>query len=136
LLLGGGSEIRAKTYRVFHKRNYKEIFNVAINHLKENLPKLGCTPTIPAMGIGRTHFEANSLMLESMAHGDLSKESDLEKKFTKKVNELNIGPLGLGGKTTAIGSFIKIGPQRASGVRILAIRPCCFIEPRVASFEF
>jgi fumarate hydratase subunit alpha len=135
LLLGGGPEIRAKTYRVFHKRNYNEIINRAVDWLKESLPLLGCTPSIPAIGIGRTHFEANSEMLKAMAYGNLNNQSDIEKKLSIKVNNLNIGPLGLGGDTTVLGSFIKVGKQRASGVRILSLRPCCFVEPRVASFE-
>ena len=39
-------------------------------------------------------------------------------------------------KTTVLGSFVNIGSQRASGVRIVAARPACFVEPRVSSFEF
>ncbi|MBZ9569950.1 fumarate hydratase [Methanobrevibacter sp. TMH8] len=135
LLLGGGPEIRANTYRVFHKRDSKEVLNVAIDRLKENLALLGCTPSIPAIGIGRTHFEANSLLIKSMIYGNLDNQSDIEKYITDELNKTNIGPMGLGGKTTSLGSFIKIGPQRASGVRILATRPCCFVEPRVATVE-
>ena len=135
LFLGGGPEIRAKTYRVFHKRSYKEVLNVAIDRLKESLPFLGCTPSIPAIGIGRTHFEANKLMLKAMIYGNLNKQSDIEDYVVNELNKTHIGPMGLGGKTTAIGSFINIGPQRASGVRVVATRPCCFVEPRVATVE-
>jgi len=135
LLLGGGPEIRANTYRVFHKRDYKEVLNVAIDRLKENLSLLGCTPSIQAIGMGRTHYEANSLLIKSMVYGNLNNQSDVEKYITNELNKTNIGPMGLGGKTTSLGSFVKIGPQRASGVRILATRPCCFVEPRVATVE-
>ena len=135
LLLGGGPEIRAKTYRVYHKRSYKEVLNVAIDRLGESLPFLGCTPSIPAIGIGRTHFEANELMLKAMVHGNLNKQSDVENYVVNELNKTKIGPMGFGGETTVIGSFINIGPQRASGVRIVATRPCCFVEPRVARVE-
>jgi len=133
LLLGGGPEIRAKTYRVFHKRNYKEVLNVAVERLEGTLKLLGCTPSIPAIGIGRTHFEANSLMIKAMIYGNLDYQSVVENYITKELNKTNIGPMGLGGKTTVLGSFVNIGPQRASGVRILATRPCCFVEPRLAT---
>ena len=136
LLEGGGPEIRAKTYRVFHKRDSMIVFNEALDWLKESLSMLGCTPSIPAIGIGRTHFEANALMLRAMAHGNLNVQSDTEKYITEELNKANIGPLGLGGNTTVLGSFVNIGSQRASGVRIVAVRPACFVEPRVASFEF
>lgn len=135
LLLGGGPEIRANTYRVYHKRSYKEVLNVAIGRLKESLPFLGCTPSIPAIGIGRTHFEANELMLKGMIHGKLTEQSAIEDYVVNELNKSNIGPMGFGGKTTVIGSFIKIGPQRASGVRIVSTRPCCFVEPRVATVK-
>ena len=135
LLLGGGPEIRANTYRVFHKRDYNEVLNVIVDRLKENLPLLGCTPSIPAVGIGRTHFEANSLLIKAMIYGNLSEQSISENYITNELNKTNIGPMGLGGKTSSLGSFVKIGPQRASGVRIVATRPCCFVEPRVATIE-
>lgn len=135
LLLGGGPEISANTYRVFHKRDYKEVLKGAVDRLKENLALLGCTPSIPAIGIGRTHFEANSLLIKAMVYGNLNNQSNLEKYITDELNKTNIGPMGLGGKTTSLGSFVKIGHQRASGVRILATRPCCFVEPRAATVE-
>lgn len=136
LLEGGGPEIRAKTYRIYHERSLNVILGETINWLKESLAKLGCTPSIPVIGIGRTHFEANSLMLRAMVHGKLDVQSNIENFLCSKLNKTNIGPLGLGGKTTVLGSFINIGYQRASGVRIVATRPACFVEPRIATVEF
>ena len=136
LLEGGGPEIRAKTYRVFHKRDSNIVFNEALDWLKESLAMLGCTPSIPSIGVGRTHFEANALMLRAMAHGNLNVQSDVEKFISEELNKTDIGPLGLGGKTTVLGSFVNIGSQRASGVRIVAVRPACFVEPRVCRFEY
>ena len=136
LLEGGGPEIRAKTYRVFHKRDSMIVFNEALDWLKESLSMLGCTPSIPSIGVGRSHFEANALMLRAMAHGNLNNQSDIERYITDELNSTNIGPLGLGGDTTVLGSFVNVGSQRASGVRIVAVRPACVVEPRVYSFEF
>ncbi|MCE5213655.1 MAG: fumarate hydratase [Methanobacterium sp.] len=136
LMLGGGPEIRARTHSIFHKRDYNEIFEEIKKFMKLELPKLGCTPCIPAVGVGRTHFEATSLMLKAMAYGNLEIQSELERDLTKTINSYQIGALNLGGSVTALGSFINIGPQRASGVRILSIRPCCCVEPRVSSFDF
>lgn len=31
--------------------------------------------------------------------------------------------------------LMKVGPQRASGVRVVCIRPCCCFEPRIATCE-
>ena len=80
LLQGGGPEIRAKTYRVYHKRSFDNVINEAISWLKDSLKLLGCTPSIPSIGIGRTHYEASSLMLKSMAYGNLAYDKT-EKKL-------------------------------------------------------
>ncbi len=135
LLQGGGPEIRAKTYRVYHKRSFDTVIGQAINWLEDSLKLLGCTPSIPSIGIGRTHYEASSLMLKSMVYGNLDNLSDEERFVTQKLNQSNIGPLGFGGNTTVLGTFIKIGNQRASGVRIVSVRPSCFVEPRKATLR-
>ena len=135
ILEGGGPEIRAKTYRVYHKRSFENVIDTAVDWLKESLSLLGCTPSIPSIGIGRTHYEANSLLLKSIAYGNLDNQSDVEKNVACKLNETGIGPLGFGGKTTVLGAYVNIGNQRASGVRIVAIRPSCFVEPRVATLK-
>ena len=130
LMLGGGPEIRAHTYKVFHKRDHRKVFLEVLTWLRSEIAMLGCTPCIPAIGIGRTHFEASSLMLKAMAYGNLNIQSKLENCLTGKLNDTNIGSLGIGGSVTALGSFIEVGPQRASGVRIVSMRPCCCVEPR------
>lgn len=133
LMLGGGPEIRAKTLRVFHHRQWEKVIGEAASWAAQASRELGCTPCVPAIGIGRTHYEATSLMVEAMKDGDLGVQSELEEMVTAAVNGAGTGPLGLGGKATALGSFVKVGPQRASGVRIVAMRIGCCFEPRKAT---
>ena len=135
LMLGGGPAIRGITQRVFHKHSVDVVIDEIVSRAKEGVSKLGCSPCVLAVGIGRSQFEATSMMMEAMVYGDFSKQSDFERKITEKVNEANIGPLGLGGKHSVLATFAKVGPQRASGVRIVALRPCCCFEPRRASVE-
>lgn len=135
LLEGGGPEIRAKTFRVYHKRSFDNVIGTACEWLEESLKMLGCTPSIPSIGIGRTHFEATSLLLKSIAYGNLDNQSEYEQYVTDRLNQTGIGPLGLGGKTTVLGTYLNIGNQRASGVRIVSVRPSCFVEPRVATLK-
>lgn len=135
LMLGGGPAIRGITQRVFHKHSVDVVIEEIVNRAKEGVAKLGCSPCVLAVGIGRSQFEATSLMMEAMVYGDFSTQSDFEKRITEKVNEAGIGPLGLGGKHSVLATFAKVGPQRASGVRIVALRPCCCFEPRKAFVE-
>lgn len=135
LMLGGGPAIRGITQRVFHKHSVDVVIDEIVNRAIPAVSQLGCSPCVLAVGIGRSQFEATSMMMEAMAKGNFNEQSDFEKRTTNKVNEANIGPLGLGGKHSVLATFAKIGPQRASGVRIVALRPCCCFEPRRASVE-
>lgn len=135
LMFGGGPAIRAKTYRVFHKHSTETVLEEIVDWAKESVSLLGCSPCTLAVGIGRSHFEASSLMLEALTEGDYSRQSEMEQTITRRVNEADIGPLGLHGDTSVLATFLKVGPQRASGVRIVCLRPCCCFEPRIATVE-
>ncbi len=136
LLFGGGPEIRAKTYRVYHKRSIKTVLEEGASWMAAEVKNLGCTPCTIAMGVGRSHTEASMRMVEAMRHGDLRKQSEWERKITDIVNAGKVGPLGLGGDYSVMGTFLKIGPLRASGIRVVCARPCCCVEPRRATVSF
>lgn len=135
LMQGGGPEIRAKTYRVFHKHDAQVVMDEIVLWAKEVVGQLGCSPCTLAVGIGRSHYEASALMLQAMVEGCYDVQSKQEQYITQKVNEAGVGALGLGGNTSVLGTFMKVGPQRASGVRIVCMRPCCCFEPRKSSME-
>lgn len=135
LMLGGGPAIRGITQRIFHKHSVQVVIDEIVNRAIPAVSQLGCSPCTLAVGIGRSQFEATSLMMEAMAKGDYGVQSEFETTITDKVNESNTGALGLGGKTSVLATFAKVGPQRASGVRVVALRPCCCFEPRRASVE-
>ena len=135
LMEGGGPEIRSKTYRVFHKHSIDVVKKEIISWASDEVGNLGCTPCTLAVGIGRTHYEASSLMLQAMIRGRFDRQNEIETEITDEINRLRVGPLGLGGDTTVLATFLKVGPQRASGVRIVSIRPCCCFEPRTASAQ-
>lgn len=133
LMYGGGPEIRGKTERVFHKHNLKVVVDQMIAWALDGVRLLGCQPCILSYGIGRSNLEAASLSLEAMALGDLRKQNAIERTVTDAVNESGIGPLGIGGNVSVLGTFVKVGPQRASGVRVISLRVGCCFDPRRAT---
>ena len=135
LMFGGGPAIRAKTYRIFHKHDNQVVLDEIVKWATEGVAQLGCSPCTLAVGIGRSHFEAASMMLQAQADGRYDVQSEMEREITRRVNEASIGPLGLGGNTSVLASFLKVGPQRASGVRIVCVRPTCCFEPRIATVD-
>ncbi|WP_302049255.1 fumarate hydratase [Desulfosporosinus nitroreducens] len=135
MMFGGGPAIRAKTYRVFHKHSTQVVLDEIVKWSKEAVSLLGCSPCTLAVGVGRSHFEATSMMVQALVDGRYDQQSEMEAEITRRVNEFDIGPLGLHGNTSVLATFMKVGPQRASGVRIVCVRPCCCFEPRIASVE-
>ena len=133
LMFGGGPAIRAKTYRVFHKHDVQVVLDEIVAWATESVKQLGCSPCTLAVGVGRSHFEAASMMLLAQVEGRYDTQSDMEQEITKRVNESKTGALGLGGDTSVLATFMEVGPQRASGVRIVCLRPCCCFEPRIFS---
>lgn len=135
MMFGGGPAIRAKTYRVFHKHNTQVVLDEIVKWATEGVAQLGCSPCTLAVGVGRSHFEAASMMLQAQVDGRYDEQTEMEQEITRRVNEADIGPLGLHGKTSVLATFMKVGPQRASGVRIVCVRPTCCFEPRIATVE-
>ena len=135
LMLGGGPAIRGRSYRVFHRHDAANVELQIVEWAKEACAQLGCAPCTLAVGVGRSHYEAANLMLQAQVDGDYGAQSDMERRVTEAVNASGVGPMGMGGLATVLATFMKVGPARASGVRIVCLRPCCCFEPRVASVE-
>lgn len=133
LMFGGGPALRGKTLRIFHKHNLQTVMDELVEWATEATNLLGCTPCVIAIGVGRSQFEATSMMLQAMVDGSFEKQSDLENEITERVNRTGVGASSLGGNTTVLATFMKIGPQRASGYRVVCMRTCCCFEPRIAS---
>ena len=135
LMFGGGPAIRGLTQRVFHKHNAQVVADEIVSRASEAVKMLGCSPCTLCVGIGRSQVEATALMLEAMVKGRYAEQTEMEQYITSRLNETGVGPLGLGGGTSVLATFMKVGPQRASGVRVVAMRPCCCFEPRIATLE-
>lgn len=132
LMFGGGPAIRGGSYRAFHRHDATNVEEAIVEWAKKACAQLGCTPCTLAVGVGRSHYEAASLMLQAQVDGSHAVQSPLERRITEAVNASGVGPMGMGGETTVLSTFLKIGPARASGVRIVCLRPCCCFEPRHA----
>ena len=136
LMLGGGPELRGKTLRVFHRHNFRVILDEMVAWAREAVALLGCQPALLAFGVGRSNFEASSLALEALKDANFDEQTDIEQEITDRVNAEKIGALGLGGDTSVLATFVKIGAQRASGWRVVSLRTECCVGPRRATCEF
>ena len=91
-----------------------------------------CPPMVVGVGIGGS-FEKCALLAKKALTRNLDIRSELphiramEEELLQKINELNIGPGGLGGKTTALGVNIETYPTHIAGLPV-AINICCHVN--------
>lgn len=94
----------------------------------------GCPPYIIGVGIGATKDQVTRLAKEQLMRKleDTNRHevlSVLEERLLGDINQLGIGPLGLGGKTTAIG--VKIGVNhRHPASYFVDVSICCWANRR------
>lgn len=91
-----------------------------------------CPPMVVGVGIGGS-FEMCALLAKKALTRNLDIRSELphiramEEELLTKINALNIGPGGLGGRTTALGVNIETYPTHIAGLPV-AINICCHVN--------
>ena len=89
-----------------------------------------CPPYIVGVGIGGTADYACLLAKKallrplSLPAGRQALYAELESELLNKINKLNIGPMGLGGKTTALAVQVETYPTHIAGLPV-AINISC-----------
>ena len=88
-----------------------------------------CPPIVVGVGIGGTFERAAQLAKKAtfrsinVRHPD-SRYAKLEKNLLDDINKMNIGPAGLGGKTTALAVNIETTSTHIAGMPV-AVNICC-----------
>ena len=91
-----------------------------------------CPPVVVGVGIGGT-FEKCALLAKKAltrelgSHNPIPYVKKLEEEMLEQINQLKIGPGGLGGTTTALGINIETYPTHIAGLP-LAINMCCHVN--------
>ena len=105
-----------------------EIKDFVVSVVKEAGPD-ACPPYIVGVGIGGGADHAVLLAKKALLRSLNKKNSlfhvaKLEKEILKKVNQLNIGPMGLSGSTTALGLSICTHPTHIAGLPVAVSISC------------
>lgn len=94
-----------------------------------------CPPMVVGVGIGGD-FEKCALMAkhaltrEAGQHSEVPYVKDLEIEMLEKINQLGIGPGGLGGTVTAFAVNIETYPTHIAGLPV-AVNICCHVNRHV-----
>ena len=91
-----------------------------------------CPPIVVGVGIGGTMEKAALLSKKALFRpmNEYNKDefyADLEKQLLNKINNLGIGPQGLGGITTALGVKIETYPTHIAGLPV-AVNITCHVS--------
>lgn len=94
-----------------------------------------CPPMVLGVGIGGT-FEQCALLAKTALCRSVSEPNgdefyaDMEKEILEKVNSLDIGPQGFGGKTTALSIAIEARPTHIAGLPV-AVNVGCHVTRHI-----
>lgn len=90
-----------------------------------------CPPIVVGVGIGGTMEKAAILSKKALLR-DIRKDNpdeyyaNLEKELLDKINALDVGPQGFGGKTTALGVNVEVFPTHIAGLPV-AVNISCHV---------
>ena len=128
---GFGSENMSRVCMLKPADGIEGVKNAVIETVKLAGPN-ACPPVVVGVGIGGT-FEKCAMLAKKALTRDINSESsieyvaELEKELLDEINNLNIGPGGLGGKITALGVNIETYPTHIAGLPV-AINMCCHVN--------
>lgn len=88
-----------------------------------------CPPIVVGVGIGGTMEQAALISKEALLREPLEPSKDeyiasLEQKILDRINESNIGPAGLGGRTTALAVYVETYPTHIAGLPVAVSISC------------
>ena len=131
---GFGSENMSRVYMLKPADGIEGVKNAVLETVKLAGPN-ACPPIVVGVGIGGT-FEKCAILAKKALTRDLSIRSkipyvkELEEELYSKINELKIGPAGLGGNITTLGVNVETYPTHIAGLPV-AINICCHVNRHV-----
>lgn len=132
---GFGSENKSVLKMLAPADGIEKVKEVVINAVKEAGPN-ACPPLVVGVGIGGNFEKCAELAKKALTRSvDSFSEKEhikeLEIELLETINNLNIGPGGLGGKITALKVNIETYPTHIAGLPV-AVNMCCHVNRHVS----
>jgi fumarate hydratase subunit alpha len=102
-----------------------------ITEAVENAGGKPCPPVFVGVGIGSTFDGAAKLAKKALLR-NVNGMNEFERKILERINSLNIGPMGLGGKTTALAVLVEIAHCHTASLP-LAVNIQCWANRRATA---
>jgi len=132
---GFGSENMSKIHMLKPADGVEGVKEAIVNTVREAGPN-ACPPVVVGVGIGGTFEKAailakKALTREIGTHSELPHIKELEEELLAKINEIGLGPAGLGGDTTALSVNINTYATHIAGLPV-AVNICCHVNRHIA----
>ena len=131
---GFGSENMSRVFMLKPADGIEGVKNAILTAVADAGPN-ACPPMVVGVGIGGT-FEKCALLAKQALTRNVDKRSEipyvceLEEEMLNKINQLGIGPGGLGGTTTALAVNINTYPTHIAGLPV-AVNICCHVNRHI-----
>ena len=131
---GFGSENMSRVFMLKPADGIEGVKEAILTAVKDAGPN-ACPPMVVGVGIGGT-FEKCALMAKHALTRNLNEKPskeyvrNLETEMLEKINQLGIGPGGLGGTITAMAVNIETYPTHIAGLPV-AINICCHVNRHI-----
>ena len=131
---GFGSENMSRVFMLKPADGIEGVKNAILTAVKDAGPN-ACPPMVVGVGVGGTFEKCAILAKQALTrpvneHSTIPYVKDLECEMLEKINQLGIGPGGLGGTTTALAVNINTYPTHIAGLPV-AINICCHVNRHV-----
>jgi fumarate hydratase subunit alpha len=125
---GGGAENMARLGMLLPSDGRRGVVKFVVNAVEEAGSK-ACPPVIVGVGIGGTAEKAVSLAKHALLRkvGEPSPDAEtaeLEREILEKVNNLGIGPMGYGGRVTALAVHAESFPAHITSLPVAVNLQC------------
>lgn len=125
---GFGSENKSRIKMLMPTASLSDIKDFVLDVVKE-CGAGACPPLVLGIGIGGTFEKAAELAKLALLRPINEKNTEksigaFEKELLNAINKLNIGPMGLGGKTTALGVNVLTFPTHIAGLPVAICISC------------
>ena len=131
---GFGSENMSKICMLKPADGAEGVKEAILNTVREAGPN-ACPPVVVGVGIGGTFEKAailakKALTREIGTHSPLPHIKEMEEELLTKINEIGLGPAGLGGDTTALAVNINTYATHIAGLPV-AVNMCCHVNRHI-----
>jgi len=131
---GFGSENMSRVFMLKPADGIEGVKNAILTAVKDAGPN-ACPPMVVGIGIGGTFEKCAILAKKALTrpvgvHSDIPYVKELEEEMLEKINQLGIGPGGLGGTTTALAVNVNTYATHIAGLPV-AVNICCHVNRHV-----